>query len=115
MVPVSRTLGQQWIVLVASLWNDHYRDRLAQAKGVAKNEVRDRYLADINRMRNDIVHHRGIATAHNTGRCEVLKWFSVGEEMHVYAAHIAELVAYLGTVQRSRDIGGGEWTAVDGL
>src|SRR3954469_1801186 len=30
--PVSRTLGQQWVVLVASLWNDHYRDRLAQVR-----------------------------------------------------------------------------------
>jgi hypothetical protein len=113
--PVSRTLGQQWVVLVTSLWNDHYRDRLARAKGIAKNEVRDPYLADINRMRNDIVHHRGVATAHNTGRCEVLRWFIAGEELHVYPAHIGEFIAYLGTVQHSEEIGGGEWKAVDGL
>jgi hypothetical protein len=113
--PVSRILGQQWVVLVASLWNDHYRGRLAEAKGIPKNDVRDPFLADINRMRNDIVHHRGIATAQNTGRCEALRWFSPGEEMHVYAAHIVEFMSYLGTVKRSADIGDGDWNVVDGL
>ena len=28
--PVVRELGQQWVVLVASHWNDHYRHRIAE-------------------------------------------------------------------------------------
>ena len=59
----SRILGQQWVVLIASLWNEEFRGRLAIAKGMTKGNVVDPVLADINRMRNDIVHHNGIATA----------------------------------------------------
>lgn len=53
--PVACALGQQWVVMVASLWNDHFRQRLADAKGMEKLEITDPYLADINRMRNDVV------------------------------------------------------------
>jgi hypothetical protein len=107
--PIVRALGQQWVVMVASQWNDHYRQRLADAKGIAKNDVADPYLADVNRMRNDVVHHRGIATKRNTGRCEQLRWFDVGEPIHVMPAHIAEFMAYLGLVEPSAPIDGGTW------
>lgn len=65
--PTVRAIGQQWVVMVASQWNDHYRKRLADAKVVALNDVQDPYLADLNRMRNDIIHHRGIATRRTAG------------------------------------------------
>lgn len=111
--PVARALGQQWVVMVASLWNDHFRERLAVAKGMKKNEVEDPCLADINRMRNDIIHHGGVATARNSGRCEVLRWFSDGDIMHVYPAHVAEFMHYLGLVETTEGIGGGPWEPRD--
>jgi hypothetical protein len=104
--PVVRALGQQWIVMVASKWNDHYRALIADALGIETNELKDAAMADINRMRNDIVHHRGIATARNTGRCEVLRWFAEGEPIHVLPVHVSELVAYFGGLQVTREIGG---------
>jgi hypothetical protein len=107
--PVARDLGQQWIVMVAAHWNDHYRQRIANALGIAKNEVADPVMADLNRMRNDVVHHRGVATAKNTGRCEVLRWFEPGETVRVMMAHIAEFMHYVGLVDRSSEIGGGRW------
>jgi hypothetical protein len=108
--PIVRAIGQQWVVMVAAQWNDHYRERLADAKSVEKNEVADPYLADLNRMRNDIIHHRGIATSRNTGRCEQFKWFQIGEPIHVRAGHIAEFMAYLGLVERTDEIdSGGPW------
>jgi hypothetical protein len=111
--PVIRALGQQWLVLVASLWNDEFRSRLAKAKGIRTNEVKDPYFGDINKMRNDIVHHGGIATERNSGRCEVLRWFSEGEVIDVRPVHVAELADYLGLAKTSRDINGdGPWTAL---
>jgi hypothetical protein len=107
--PVVRALGQQWIVMVASQWNDHYRKRIADALGIKTNEVEDAVMADINRMRNDIIHHRGIVTATNSGRCEVFRWFSEGEPIHVMPAHVADLMRYVGEVQASREIEGGPW------
>jgi hypothetical protein len=113
--PVVRALGQQWGVMVAALWNDHYRAPIAAALGVEKNDLADVAMADVNRMRNDVVHHRGIATQRNTGRCEVFRWFDVGEPIHVMLAHVAELMGYLGNVQPTRDVGGGEWEARGGF
>jgi hypothetical protein len=107
--PVIRDLGQQWLVHVASHWNDHYRQRIAGALAVAMNDVAEPVMADINRMRNDIVHHRGIATARNTGRCEVLRWFAPDETIHVMMAHIAEFMHCIGLVVHSRNIDGGPW------
>jgi hypothetical protein len=64
-------------------------------------------LADINRMRNDVIHRGRIASRRNTGRCEVLHWFKVGEPIHVMPVRITEFMDYLGLVEPSRDIGGG--------
>lgn len=105
--PVFRALGQQWLVMVVAQW-EHYRKRLADAEGVETSEVEDAVLADLTRMRNDVVHHRGIATQHNTGRCERVKWFKVGEPVHVMAVHVAEFMGYLGRVHSVDDVGGDE-------
>jgi hypothetical protein len=108
--PVVRALGQQWVVMVASKWNDHYRARIADALGIEKNELKDAAMADINRMRNDIVHHRGIATSRNSGRCEFLRWFADGDPIHVLPVHVAELMAHVGRLQAAGELdGSGPW------
>jgi hypothetical protein len=104
--PVVRALGQQWVVMVASKWNDHYRARIADALGIEKNELKDAAMADINRIRNDIVHHRGIATSRNSGRCEVLRWFDDSEPIHVLPVHVVELMAHVGRLQSASEIDG---------
>jgi hypothetical protein len=107
--PVFRALGQQWLVMVVAQW-EHYRRLIAKAEGVDVREVKDPALADLNRMRNDVVHHRGIATPHNTGKFELVPWFQVGEPIHVMAVHIAEFMAYLGRVHSMDDVDGeGPW------
>jgi hypothetical protein len=54
-------------------------------------------------MRNDIVHHRGIATAGNSGRCEVLRWFKADDPMHVMPVHVVEFMSYRAwSVRRAR-------------
>lgn len=107
--PVIRALGQQWLVTVAALWNDHYRTRIAAALDVPLNDVADVAMADINRMRNDVVHHRGIATRANTGRCDLFRWFRSGAPIHVMPVHVAELMSYVGRVEPSSEAGGGGW------
>jgi len=113
--PVIRSIGQQWVVGVATQWNDHFRRRFADAEGVAPNEIKDPLMADMNRMRNDIVHHRGVATARNTGRCEVLHWFSAGEAIHVMPVHVVELMDALGLVKKTSEFASdsGPWRASD--
>jgi hypothetical protein len=103
--PVIRDLGRQWIVMVASQWNDVFRKRFATADAIALNDVKDAGMADINRIRNDIVHHDGIATARNCGRCELFRWFAPGDEVSPTMAHVAEFMDYMGLVHGTDSIG----------
>ena len=76
--PVAQRIGQQWAVLVHTQWEHNFRPRFAEAADIEKNDVKEPLMADIGRMRNDIIHHHGKATKKNCGRCEVLKWFQPG-------------------------------------
>jgi hypothetical protein len=106
---IPRALGQQWIVMVATEWGENYRKRFAAAEVVEPNAIQDAGMADINRMRNDVVHHGGIAARRNTGRCEVFKWFAPGEVIHPMMVHVAEFMAHLGLLHRTADVAGGPW------
>jgi hypothetical protein len=109
--PVVRSIGQQWVVSVAAQWNENYRQQFADAEGLAdKNEIKEPIMADLNRMRNDILKHRGIATRRNTGRCEQLKWFEPGDPIHVMPVHIVEVMDTYGLVHPAKDFDGrGTW------
>lgn len=63
--------------MVGALWNEEFRGRCAMAN--ESESFDDPGMGDINKMRNDIVHHGAVATSRNTGRCEVFRWFRVGE------------------------------------
>lgn len=88
--PVETLLGWQWIVSVYALWEEEYRPRLAEAHGRTQAEEMYPLLGDLRLLRNDVIHHRGIATADNTGRCEVLKWFQPDQIILVDGWHFGE-------------------------
>jgi hypothetical protein len=91
--PVEVRLSQQWVVYTYAMWEEEYRPRLAAARGCDSNDIRLPLLGDLRRLRNDIVHHRAIATAANTGRCEVLtRWFEPGAQIYLRGEHFAEFV-----------------------
>ena len=94
--PVARALGRQWAVMVASVWEHDFRPRLADAFGVSKSEIKNQLMADITYLRNDVVHHKGIATPRNAGRCQQLKWASSGEEINITTERVADFMQFLG-------------------
>ncbi len=110
---IGRALGQQWIVMVATEWGDHYRARFATAEGVDANDIQDAGMADMNRMRNDVIHHGGIASRRKTGRCEVFKWFEPGDAIIPRMWHVSQFMDYLGLMHIGADVGGGPWVQVD--
>jgi len=105
-------LGRQWLVMVGALWNDEFRGRFAKANEIESFD--DPGMGDINKMRNDIVHHGAVATSRNTGRCEVFRWFRVGETIHPMAVHVAEFMRHLRQVHGTAEIAGDEpWRIQD--
>ena len=53
-------------------------------------------MGDLHKMRNDLLKHNSIATENNTGRCEELKWFAPGQDMHLTLNHVIEVLHKLG-------------------
>jgi len=95
----ARQIGHQWLTQVHHGWDDdHYgfRARLAVARGLEKDDVKDPLFGDLNKMRNDVIHHRGIAQARNTGKCEHLHWFAVGDNMFIERRMVWEVMDAFG-------------------
>jgi hypothetical protein len=91
--PVETTLGQQWLVSVFTAWEHNFRRRLATAHGVDESQITAPVLGDLRHLRNDVVHHHGIATAENTGKCLVLRhWVAVGDPIRLSGEHFDELM-----------------------
>ena len=89
--PAETRLGQQWIAYVYAGWQESFRPRLAAAHGCDKGDLRYPVLGDLRHLRNDVVHHGGVATAHNTGRCVLLgHWFAVGDVIRLRDEHFVE-------------------------
>lgn len=87
-------LSQQWIVAFFTFWEHEFRPRLAESHAVQPNEIVVPLLGDLRLLRNDVVHHRGVATAETTGRCEILgHWFELGDEIYLAVGHFIELTA----------------------
>jgi len=84
-------LGHQLVVFVYTIWESEYRPKLASALQVPPNNVEVPILGDLRRIRNDVVHNRGIASADHTAKCVELRWFSAGDPILVRHEHIIEL------------------------
>ncbi|MBK5288267.1 MAG: hypothetical protein JJE46_07355 [Acidimicrobiia bacterium] len=92
-----RWIGQQWIAGVFAGWEEEYRPRLARAFGCPASALRHEALGDLRLMRNDVVHHRGVASESNTGQCRLLRWFVTGEAISVKGEHVAEFMQSIPT------------------
>jgi hypothetical protein len=111
--PVIRSMGHQWVVTVVAQWNEHFRRLFADSLDMTMEEVVDPAMGDMNKLRNDILHHRGIATEHNAGRCQQ-RWFEPGDPIHVMPVHIVQFMDYFGRVKlRDEFDGGGPWAGFD--
>ncbi len=91
-------VGNMALVMIYSYWEDHYRTQVATAKGVAKNELTSDVMGDIRRLRQSIIHRRGIAMD-EVSSCKVLTWFSPGDEIFIneqmFLQMISSVRAYL--------------------
>jgi hypothetical protein len=90
--PVATSLGHQWIVFLYSVWEHVYRPRLAVVHNRNAEEERYPVLGDLRYLRNDVVHHRGVATRENTGRCQILLWFQPGEAINLKLENIDQFM-----------------------
>ena len=107
---VVRELGRQWLVNVFAHWEDHYRGRFGAALHVQQQAVTDPLMGDIRKLRHDIVHHRGIATGTNAGRCSLIAhWVEVDKEIVISTDQIIEFMDYFGLVTTGGQLQTSQW------
>ena len=103
-----------WFVQVYGLWEDQYRDKFKTAlEGVTGTDdiilPESDVMGEMGYIRNDIVHHRSIATGDNMGRCRLFRWFEPGEPIVLETGHVFAILHQLGLLngnrlaQRARD------------
>jgi hypothetical protein len=89
-------LGHHWISHVYSGWDVEFRKRFASAHGWEVGDAVSPLMGDLRLLRNDVIHHRGVASRPNVGNCTVLNhWFKPGEDIALNAAHVNEFVVRL--------------------
>ncbi len=77
------------IVMLYALWEDHYREKIANAAGLNKNDVKIDIMGDIRILRNSIIHHGGFVITDK--KCRILAWFKPGDKISVDLEQFAEI------------------------
>ncbi len=96
--PIIHELGRQWVVTIYSLWETSYRKRFAPDAGLLdEHELVVPVMGDLKRLRNDIVHHGGIASKNNSGKCSLLShWVTIGHPIELTELMILEFMEFWG-------------------
>jgi hypothetical protein len=88
---VQRIQGSQWISFIFAEWNDHYRFELAKVWDCSHRDYQFPLLGELGKIRNDMIHNGGIAKR-GTANCQLLRWFTEGQRMHLTAPMYLEVV-----------------------
>lgn len=78
------------LVMIYSYW-DHFRAQIETARGLTKDALKSDVMGDIRRLRQSIIHHRGIAT----DNCKVLTWFTKGDEIFLNEQMFLQMISYV--------------------
>ena len=97
---VMTRVSQQWVISVYTEWDEHYRGLISDAMGLSE-PLKLPMFGDLRRFRHDIVHHRGIASADNSGKCEIFTdWFRPGQTMFFDVFRVAEFMEAVQVIER---------------
>ena len=90
-------LSNSWIITLVAAWEYRFRQEIAVLlKLPTSNDLTSNEMGDLTLMRNDIVHHHGVATKQNCGRCRSLRWFAEGQKIRVDTPLIYEFHQKIG-------------------
>jgi len=96
---IARQIGHQWVVHVYHLWEGHYREEIARARGLNNmNELQNPHFGDLAKIRHDILKHRGLASRKNAARCVNLRWVEEGEAILIQDWMVYEFMEAFGLV-----------------
>lgn len=91
---LEQNMFKAWVVDVYGRWESHYRNQLKHVIRGLPGAIlpRQQIIGDLGRIRNDLVHHNGVAQRKNVAKCKILRWFREGERMQVKMRHILDFL-----------------------
>ena len=87
-------VGQMTLIFIFSFWEEIYRPKMARILNVQKNEISIDIFGELRNLRNDIVHHGGVATRNNTGKNRIIS-FTEGTEIRLGQDLAGEIASQL--------------------
>lgn len=85
-----------WIVEVYSRWEHRFRPQFKAAVGPTGIPPEINVMNDLRHIRNNLIHAQGQATKEHCGKCEVLRWFELGEQMIFGTRHVLDFAHQIG-------------------
>lgn len=85
---------QQWIAATFAKWEHAWRPRLAGLLDVEPGAVVSDLFGDLRLLRNEILHHGGIACGEHASRC-VLIPFERGDVVSLGAEHFRKIISHV--------------------
>lgn len=83
--------GKMWMITVYALWEECYRDRIADELGLpGKSELRLPVFGDLRTLRNSILHNHDVALPACDGNT-VLRWWRAGERIAPTRTHVHDM------------------------
>lgn len=75
-------IGNMCLVSIYQYWEDKYRTDIGNLMKCKTKTLPSDIMGDICKLRNSIIHHRGIAKK-EVENCKILKWFKEGDEIFI--------------------------------
>jgi hypothetical protein len=86
-----------WIATVDGAWEKYRKKQeFSGEKSPLPHGVEASLWGDLHKIRNDLLKNRGVAQGKNTGKCEFLKWFKPGDQIHLTLAHVLDFLHHVG-------------------
>ena len=91
-----KIIGNMCLVLIYTYWEDQYRGIIAKdvLDSSNKNDVKLNIMSDLSKIRNSIIHHKGVANE-RVNECITLNWFKPGDEICINKDQLEFLVFQL--------------------
>ena len=84
-------IGNMSLISIYQYWEDCYRGKIAEEKGVCKNDIKSDIMGDLRLIRISIVHHKGIALK-EVENCKKLKWYNENDKIFIDQKKLEEIL-----------------------
>ncbi len=89
-----RLMANMCLVAIYQWWDERFRPKIAEYMSRGHTDIVSPVMGDLRLIRHSIIHGKGRAKP-NIKNCQVLKWFSEGEEIIITQALFRDMIIHI--------------------